>query len=342
MSYLNVIIKNNNNFLQDSFGPQTQGDAEDVNMKDSFQFQNNANNVDSNVENEDNSKRIQEIINLKLKIFFNYLVSIFKRRDSIYKVQFFTYLKSNKSQEKENSIELKEINKILISQMIYHKLNNCTKNIFYIYKNFRIRKKIKYFEFWRRYNSLCITLENEFNTKNSYDKRISDLNKKIKNMNKIRDNLKLDEKKINKSVQIKEEQKNNVQKNIKNLSNKCKELQKENTKNLNNNIMNVKSSNNNRNNVNITTNSTKNKETEEKKVELESNLRKMKEEDLTNDKQFKNFISVLDNNLNKFQAKANDIIRQKRQRSLEISKVDYEINNKQINNIHQLKSKKDK
>ena len=46
-------------------------------------------------------------------------------------------------------------------------------------------------------------------------------------MNKIKDGLKQDENKINKSVQIKEEQKMNVQKKINNLTNKYKQLQKE-------------------------------------------------------------------------------------------------------------------
>jgi len=48
-------------------------------------------------------------------------------------------------------------------------------------------------------NLLCSSLENEINSKNAYDKKINDLNKKIKNMSKIKDNLKLDEKK-NKSI----------------------------------------------------------------------------------------------------------------------------------------------
>ena len=41
-------------------------------------------------------------------------------------------------------------------------------------------------------------------------------------MNKIKDNLKLDEKKINQSLQVKEEQRNAKQKLVKNLSNKFK------------------------------------------------------------------------------------------------------------------------
>ena len=334
MSFLNVNIKFINNilFIQDSFGPQTQ-EADDIQMKDEIQMQNNDCNNNQNIENETNSKIINEIINLKLKLFFKYLISLLKKRDNISKVQFFTYLKSNRFNGKEKQMEQKEINKILLSHIIFHKINNNTKNIYYIYKSFQIRKKIKYFQFWKRYISLCISLENELNQKNAYDKKINDLNKKIKNMNKIRDNLKQDENKINKSVQIKEEQKNNVQKNIKNLSNKCKQLQKEkdNSKIMNNNIMNVKNANNNKNNINITTNSSKNKETEEKKMELESNLRQVKEEDSNNDKKFKNFINIIDNKLNDYQLKAQDIIRQKNQRSLEISKADFEKNNEQIN-----------
>ncbi len=143
----------------------------------------NQNTANYNIENENNSKIISEIINLKLKMFFNYIISIFKQRDNIMKVQFFWYLKSNKSKEKEKVLEQKEINKILLSHIISEKITNNTKNIYYIYKNFQIRKKIKYFEFWKRYISLCISLENEFNSKNSYDKKKNDLNKKIKNIN---------------------------------------------------------------------------------------------------------------------------------------------------------------
>ena len=309
-------------------------------MTDILQIPNDANNNNNiinnadTIEKENNNKIIEKIIILKLKIFFNYLKSILKKRDSISKAQFFSYLKSiQQNSDYNNSINQNEIKKTLISQIIYHKLNNSTKNIFYIYKYYKLRKKIKYFEFWKRYVSLCKNLENEFNAKNSYDKKLNDLKKQIKNMNMKIDNLKKDEKKVNKSVQIKEEQKNNAQKNIKTLSNKCKQLQKEkdNIKNMNSNIINVKNTNNNRNNVNITTNSTKNKETEEKKMELESNLRQVKEEDLNNDIKFKNFINNMDEKLNYYQSKANEILRQKRQRSLEISKTDYEINNEQIN-----------
>ena len=57
---------------------------------------NNGNNID-NIEKENNNKIIEQIINLKLKSFFNFLKSILKKRDNFFKVQFFTYLKYNKS-----------------------------------------------------------------------------------------------------------------------------------------------------------------------------------------------------------------------------------------------------
>ena len=65
-------------------------------------------------------KIINDIINLKLKFFFKYLISLLKKRDKILKVQFFTYLKSNKLNGKEKQIKQKEINKILISQILFH------------------------------------------------------------------------------------------------------------------------------------------------------------------------------------------------------------------------------
>ena len=143
-------------------------------MTDEVQIPSNTNNNDNNIDNiekENNNKIIEQIINLKLKSFFNFLKSILKKRDNISKVQFFTYLKYNKSNYNYNkSINQNEINKILITQILYHKLNNCTKNIYYIYKYSRLQKIIKYFEFWKRYISLCKNLENELNSKNSYDK----------------------------------------------------------------------------------------------------------------------------------------------------------------------------
>ena len=295
--------------------------------------------IDNNEkENENNTKIITQIINLKLKIFFKYLISIFKKRESILKVQFFIYLKSLK-EKKEQSPNLylsqKEINKILISHILYHKINTSLKNIFFIYKNAQFRRKLKYFNFWKRYITLCSSLENEINSKNAYDKKINDLNKKIKNMNKIKDNLKLDEKKINQSLQVKEEQRNNQQKIIRNLTNKYKQLQKEKESNkaMKNNLLNFK---NDKSNLNTNTqNSIKTRESEEKLLELESNLRQMKEEELNNDRHFKNFVNNVENNLNNFESKALGILGQKRQKSLEIKKEDYEVSieNKNINKV---------
>ena len=101
----------------------------------------NNNKISSNTktkeENENNTKIIAQIVNLKLKIFFKYLISIFKKRENILKVQFFYYLKSLKDK--------KEINKILITHILYHKIRTSLKNIFFIYKNAKFRRKFKYF-----------------------------------------------------------------------------------------------------------------------------------------------------------------------------------------------------
>ena len=155
-------------------------------------------------------------------------------------------------------------------------------------------------------------------------------------MNKIRDNLKLDEKKISQSLQVKEEQRNTKQKNIKNLSNKYKQLQKEKDSNLamKNNLLNIK---NDKSNLNTNTNSIKTRESEEKKIELENNLRQMKEEELNNDRNFKKFVNNVDNNLNNFETKALSILGQKRQKSVEIKKEDYEESLENKNNSNNFK-----
>ena len=310
-------------------------------MTDMIQLNNNKiSSVDNTEkESENNSKIISQIVNLKLKMFFKYLISIFKKRESILKVQFFCYLHS--LQEKNNqystqNLTQKEINKILISNILFNKISTSLKNIFFIYKNAKFRRKLKYFEFWKRYTSLCSSLEVEINSKNAYDKKINDLNKKINNMNKVKDNLKLDEKKINQSLQVKEEQRNTKQKNIKNLTNKYKQLQKEKDSNkaIKNNLLNVKNERITNLNTNAQ-NSIKTRESEEKLMELESNLRQMKEEELNNDRHFKNFVNNVENNLNNFESKALGILGQKRQKSLEIKKEDYEVSleNKNINKV---------
>ena len=311
---------------------------DDIKMTDMIELNNNNRLSEEKIEkaDENNSKIISQIVSLKIKIFFKYIISIFKKRENILKVQFLFYLKSLKEKNEIESypyIPQKDINKILKSHIIFHKINNSLKNIFFIYKNSKFRIKLKYFEFWKRYILLCSSLETEINSKNAYDKKINDLNKKIKNMNKLKDNLKLDEKKISQSLQVKEEQRNTKQKNIKNLSNKYKQLQKEKDSNkiMKNNLLNLK---NDKSNLNTnTTNSIKTKESEEKIMELESNLRQMKEEKLNDDRKFKNFIKNVENNLNDFESKALSILEQKRQKSVEIKKEDYESsldNNKNI------------
>ncbi len=306
-----------------------QNDDEDVKMTDVIELNNNKISSKDNTENENeiNSKIISQIVNLKLKMFFKYLISIFQKRDNILKVQFIYYLSSLKSKKEKNNqnISHKDLNKLLLSHILFHKINTSLTNIFFIYKNAQFRKKLKYFEFWKRYIYLCSSLEVEINSKNSYDKKISDLNKKIKNMNKIRDNLKLDEKKINQSLQVKEEQKNTKQKNIKNLSNKYKQLQKEKDTNKILNIKNDRSSMN----MNIS-NSIKTRESEEKIMELESSLRQMKEEELNIDKNLKNFVNNVENNLKNFELKAATIIGHKRKKYNENKKdeeVSFDSNN---------------
>ena len=109
--------------------------------------------------------------------------------------------------------------------------------------------------------------------------------------------------------------------------------EKDGNKAMKNNLLNIK---NDKSNLNTNTqNSIKTRESEEKLLELESNLRQMKEEELNNDRHFKNFVNNVENNLNNFESKALGILGQKRQKSLEIKKEDYEasIENKNINKV---------
>ena len=117
------------------------------------------------------------------------------------------------------------------------------------------------------------------------------------------------------------------------------QLQKEKdpNKTIKNNLLNTKNDRSylNTNTNTNTQNSIKTKESGEKIMELENNLKQMKEEELNNDRHFKNFVNNVENNLNNFESKALGILGQKRQKSLEIKKEDYEasIENKNINKV---------
>ena len=63
----------------------------------------------------------------------------------------------------------------------------------------------------------------------------------------------------------------------------------------------------------------------------------MKEEELNNDRHFKYFVNNVDNNLNNFETKALSILGQKRQKSVEIKKEDYEESLENKNNSNNFK-----
>ena len=139
------------------------------------------------------------------------------------------------------------------------------------------------------------------------------------------------------SVQDKEEQRNIKQKNLTKLTNIYNQLQKEkDPKNtIKSNLLNIKNDKSylNTNTNTNTQNSIKTKESEEKIMELENNLKQMKEEEFSNDRHFKNFVNNVENNLNNFEMKALGILGQKRQKSVEIQNEDYEASteNKNLN-----------
>ena len=136
---------------------------------------------------------------------------------------------------------------------------------------------------------------------------------------------------------MEEEQRNIKQKNLTKLTNIYNQLQKEkDPKNaIKSNLLNIKNDKSylNTNTNTNTQNSIKTKESEEKIMELENNLKQMKEEELSNDRHFKNFVNNVENNLNNFEMKALGILGQKRQKSVEIQNEDYEASteNKNLN-----------
>ena len=114
-----------------------------------------------------------------------------------------------------------------------HKIKSSCLNLYEIYKYFRLRKKMKFFQKWKNSVNLKKDLEKlEKNINDKYNKlyeaKTTNINKEIKNKQKSIEELKENEKELHNSNKQMEKEKENLLKNEKKLQQKIEQLEKEN------------------------------------------------------------------------------------------------------------------
>ena len=236
-----------------------------------------------------------------------------------------------------DSFDYKNSKLNLTKAILLFKIKTVCQNLVEIYKYFRLRKKMKFFEKWRRatnFSNFFKKLENNVNEKcrKLYEPKINSLTIEIKNKQKIIEDLKNNEKVINISNKQLEKEKENFIKKEKKLNQKIEQSLKENSQ-YENGEMNSTNSINNQNEMNY-------KETIAK---LEEKLKELEDEEYERKNYMEKYSEDMSNMMSVFEQKAQEIMRLQNnghlRKKLEINTGNYgsinqspDINFSEINN----------
>ena len=260
-------------------------------------------------ENEKLNKVILEIITIKTKSVLNSLFSIIKtkirnfRQEIFFKLQNYSIYKSNYAitDYKISKINLKKI-------LILSKINSACNNIFQIYKLSQLKKKQKYFQFWKNITltkKIEETLEKKISEKINklYETKINNLNKELKTKQKNLEELKESEKALQSSNKQMEKEKDLLIKNRKKLAQKIEQIEKENAV--------LEKEKKNKNNININTyqNFYSSKKDDEKIKELEKKLKELEEEEIDRKNYLDEYSEEMGKIMGVFEQKAKEIMR---------------------------------
>ena len=282
------------------------------------------------IEDENLSKIIGEIINFKIKTQLNSLFSIIHNKiKKIYR-DIFPYIFS-KSTNGYIDYEKSKLN--LKKAIILHKIKSSCLNIYEIYKYFRLRKKMKFFQKWRNNVNLKKDLEKlEKNINDKYNKlyesKISNINKEMKSKQKAIEELKENEKMLYNSNKQMEKEKENLLKNEKKLVQKIEQLEKENTQ-----LEKEKKTKEAMINSNTYQNffPSKKESNEEKIKELEKKLKELEDEEIERKNYMEEYSEEMANMVSVFEQKAQEIMRLQNtghmRRRLEINTGSYDSTN---------------
>jgi len=260
-------------------------------------------------ENEKLNKVILEIITIKTKSVLNSLFSIIKTKirnshqEIFFKLQSYSIYKSNYviTDYKISKINLKKI-------LILSKINSACNNIFQIYKLSQLKKKQKYFQYWKNITltkRIEETLEKKISEKINklYETKINNLNKELKTKQKNLEELKESEKALQSSNKQMEKEKDLLIKNRKKLAQKIEQIEKENAV--------LEKEKKNKNNININTyqNFYSSKKDDEKIKELEKKLKELEEEEIDRKNYLDEYSEEMGKIMGVFEQKAKEIMR---------------------------------
>ena len=293
----NVIIKNYNNImfiLQDSFGPPN-------NSMENKNAINEPPLVDEKL-----SKIFTQIINLKIKVHLNSLFSIIHRRIKKTYREIFPFLFS-KTNRGYIDYEKSKLN--LKRAIILHKIKSSCLNLFEIYKYFRLRKKMKFFQKWKNILNLkkeFEKIEKSINDKYNklYETKTNNINKEIKIKQKAIDDLKENEKVLYNSNKQMEKEKESLLKNEKKLLQKIEQIEKENAQ------LEKEKKTKEAINSNTYQNFFPKKENYEEKIqELKKKLKELEDEEMERKTYMEEYSEEMANMMNVFEQKAQEIMR---------------------------------
>ena len=250
-----------------------------------------------------------EIITIKTKSVLNSLFSIIKTKirnshqEIFFKLQSYSIYKSNYviTDYKISKINLKKI-------LILSKINSACNNIFQIYKLSQLKKKQKYFQYWKNITltkKIEETLEKKISEKINklYETKINNLNKELKTKQKNLEELKESEKALQSSNKQMEKEKDLLIKNRKKLAQKIEQIEKENAV--------LEKEKKNKNNININTyqNFYSSKKDDEKIKELEKKLKELEEEEIDRKNYLDEYSEEMGKIMGVFEQKAKEIMR---------------------------------
>ena len=202
---------------------------------------------------------------------------------------------------KISKINLKKI-------LILSKINSACNNIFQIYKLSQLKKKQKYFQYWKNITltkRIEETLEKKISEKINklYETKINDLNKELKTKQKNLEELKESEKALQSSNKQMEKEKDLLIKNRKKLAQKIEQIEKENVV--------LEKEKKNKNNININTyqNFYSSKKDDEKIKELEKKLKELEEEEIDRKNYLDEYSEEMGKIMGVFEQKAKEIMR---------------------------------
>ena len=276
----------------------------------------NLNNIVGIIKNEEeqNLKTLENntlaIINFQLKTHLSNLFLIIQKKLYIIKHQFFIFLKNNPNSNK--SIPFPDYDKIsqnLKMSIVMHKIQNSCQNLMQIYKEYRIKKKMKQFLIWQQKINIEKNnkkIENDIKEKYNklYENNISDTVNSIKKKEKNIEDLKGQEKKISSNIKQKEKKKEELNKNITDLEQKIEEVTK-----INEKLEKEKNEKETLTNSNTFSSLNKKENNEEIVKELEMRIIELDKEKSERDTYFKNFYEEMNNMMILFDQKLKKIIK---------------------------------